>query len=126
MLYYFYGMDNHHALNLPQAVADTLNLPDDLPAVLEQINKDFALQGVQIIAPTTDYLAFLEEIRSLVADMVTNDVTGLAALLYRIDIPERVVNDALLNSEQDSDVLLIKLIAKREYEKVLSRRKWSK
>lgn len=113
-------------MNLPEAVADALTVPDDLPAVLEQINKDFALQGVQILAPATDYLAFLEEIRGVVADMVTNDVTGLAALLYRIDIPERAVNATLLNSEQDSDVLLIKLIAKREYEKVLSRRKWSK
>ncbi len=116
-------MDN--TLNLPQSIIKSLNSADDLLAVMEQINKDFALQGFQLIANPQDHNAFLEEIRGVMSDMISNDVSGLAALLYRIDIPESAVNRALMNSKQDSDVLLVKLIAQREYQKVLSRRMWS-
>jgi len=96
-----------------------------LQLVLQQIQKDFALQGYGFDTPTDQTNLFLTEVRHQLRRLITDDVHGLSAMLYRIDIPENKVRIAISNSDEEAELVLLKLVVERELKKVEWRLKWS-
>jgi len=97
--------------------------PELLTPVIEQISKDFALQGMGLDhSDPTDPVAFFQGLRVVVQQCVDQDFPSLLNILYRIDIPEKRVARALQETDEDAALVLIRLIVERECQKVLLRR----
>ena len=96
-----------------------------LQLVLQQIQKDFALQGYGFDAPINQTDLFLAELKAQLKRLINEDVHGLSAILYRIDIPENKVRTAISNTDEDAELVLLKLVVERELNKVQWRVKWS-
>ncbi len=93
--------------------------------VLQQIKKDFALQGYAIDGQTEDVPAFLTELLNQLRVFVNQDVHGLSNVLYRVDMSENQVAIALSDSDENAENVLLKLIIERELQKVNWRLKWA-
>lgn len=93
--------------------------------VLEQIKKDFALQGYALVSEPYEFSDFYTELLNQLQIFVNQDMHGLSSMLYRIDVSENQVAVALAESNENAEIVLFKLIIDRELKKVRSRLKWS-
>jgi hypothetical protein len=58
-------------------------------------------------------------------ELIHHDFEKLKWILYRIDVSEKKLNEALMNSEQDAATVMADMIIKRQIEKAESRKKHS-
>lgn len=93
---------------------------------IEQIKKDFLNNGLEIRLeggeqPTYDILK--QELARVLDWLFENDSQKLMQLLYRIDLPEQKLNDALSSSREEAvSELIASLIVRREAQKVIIRK----
>jgi len=96
--------------------------PNILKEVVEQTNKDFNEQSLQKVAEGSVLSDVKSSLKLYLLDMNKRS-EDLQQLLYRIDVPEKEVENVI--AIRDLDTLcgeLAELILKRELQKVLIRR----
>ncbi len=114
----------------------TLNIPDAFASqqgigreTILQIKKDFLQNGLEIRlneAEDSDFDKICGEVSALVDWLLTNDRSRFMNLLYRIDIAESLIHQALEDSgEKTVPEKLGTMIVRREAQKVLIRRYFS-
>ena len=59
-----------------------------------------------------------------IEELIHRDFEKLKWILYRIDVSEKKLNDALQNSEADAATVMADLIIQRQIEKAESRKKF--
>ncbi len=94
-----------------------------------QINKDFAFfsSGLQPEGSGTPYDRLFRAMVPVISQWLDRDYNRFIALLYRIDIPEPALKQALaLRSEDPLAHVIADLIIQRELQKVLLRKKYDK
>lgn len=95
--------------------------------VVNQINKDFSENNVSIELNNGNIQeSITSSLRSFLSDLSRSE-TEVQHLLYRIDVPEKYVRQVLAIQNLDEFTFeLAHLILKREIQKVLIRRYYSK
>jgi hypothetical protein len=113
-----------------QQIPEQLNAEQQLARLtIEQIKKDFLTNGLEVQLQTSEQPNY-QEICAALEDVLNwlfeNDSHKLMQLLYRIDLPEAKLNEALGNAmEQAVSETLAALIVKREAQKVIIRQLYS-
>jgi len=97
-----------------------------LQAVVEQINKDFRLQGFDVEFSgegETAYKELTDQLKPVVEYMLENQAEKFWNLIYGIDLNERKVKQVLFGDEENIDAIheLTDMILKRELQKVVIR-----
>ncbi len=113
-------------INVPEAFNQQADLGRE---TIIQLKKDFLRNGLEVQLDETTNPGF-EQICTEVADLVdwllTNDRSRFMNLLYRIDIAEHHIHQALdEQGEQNVPEKLAVMIVRREAQKVLIRRYFS-
>lgn len=113
-----------------QDIPEQLNAQQQLARLtIEQIKKDFLTNGLEVQLQTSTEPNY-NEICTALVDVLDwlfeNDSHKLMQLLYRIDLPEVKLNEALGNAmEQAVSETLAALIVRREAQKVIIRQFYS-
>lgn len=113
-----------------QEIPEQLNAQQQLAHLtIEQIKKDFLTNGLEVHLQTSSAPNY-KEICTALVDVLNwlfeNDSHKLMQLLYRIDLPEAKLNEALGNAvEQAVSETLASLIVRREAQKVIIRQFYS-
>ena len=102
---------------------------DVLKATFEQIQKDLGQYGLEApidIEGDTPFLKIFNNLRPVVEYLIEKDTPKLAQVIYRMDLNESKVAEALDNQSKENPVdALTLLIVEREMMKVVLRRKYS-
>lgn len=101
-----------------------------LQEVVEQINKDFRLQGFEVEFSGKGEEAYQEltaQLKPVIEYMLENLTEKFWNLIYGIDLSESKVRQILFGSDQEIDAIqeLTDLILKRELQKVVIRLHYS-
>ncbi len=105
------------------------NRKDIIEKVVSQINKDLNLDiAIEFTDSKTSYYEeLLAEIKPKLSRIIYEGRGQLEQILYKIDVPERKVKNALDSSvETDPAVIFSQLILERELQKVVFRILYSK
>lgn len=105
------------------------NRKDIIEKVVSQINKDLNLDiAIEFTDSKTSYYEeLLAEIKPKLSRIIYEGRGQLEQILYKIDVPERKVKNALDSSvETDPAVIFSHLILERELQKVVFRILYSK
>jgi len=92
-------------------------------ALLQQLNESGELQ----LRPVVTIEELVAVLAQRVATMIQNEPDLLFQLLYRIDVKESLVQEALANPEfspDDAAKAIARLIIERQWQKIESRRKY--
>lgn len=113
-------------INVPEAFSQQEDLGRE---TILQLKKDFLRNGLEVQLNEAENLGFehiCEEVAGLVDWLLTNDRSRFMNLLYRIDIAEHLIHQAL-NDQGEKTVpeKLASMIVRREAQKVLVRRYFS-
>ena len=87
----------------------------------------FEIDEQQAIASTNEeekFRAFRQVLIQRIEELIHRDFEKLKWILYRIDVSEKKLNDALQNSEADAATVMADLIIQRQIEKAESRKKF--
>lgn len=113
-------------INVPEAFADQSGIGWE---TILQIKKDFLRNGLEVNLAEEEDPSFEKiclEVAELVDWLLTNDRSRFMNLLYRIDIAEHLIHQALEDSgEKTIPEKLGAMIVRREAQKVLVRRYFS-
>jgi len=94
--------------------------------LLQQLMKDFELSGLSFeLKPIITASDLLEKLQQQIKQLIHYNFDAYLQLLYRVDIPEKMMQS---NELQDSDEMAIRttfLILQREWKKVYLRKKYS-
>ena len=116
-------------MNLPD-ISNYLNSLELLNETAQQIIKDFDIEGIEIKFsgnPDNAYDELFGQIEPHILRLLWENTRKLQQLLYRIDIPESKAAKALKGEPgKTPPQLLTELIIKRELQKVVIRRYYSK
>jgi hypothetical protein len=101
-----------------------------LQGVVNQINKDFRLQGFDVEFSgegETAYQELTDQLKPVIEYMLENQTEKFWNLIYGIDLSERKVREILFGKEERVDAIqeLTDLILKRELQKVVIRLHYS-
>ncbi|MCB0755673.1 MAG: hypothetical protein RL266_708 [Bacteroidota bacterium] len=101
-----------------------------LQEVVNQINKDFRLQGFDVEFSgegETAYRELTDQLKPVIEYMLENQTEKFWNLIYGIDLNERKVREILFGKEERIDAIqeLTDLILKRELQKVVIRMHYS-
>lgn len=95
----------------------------------QQVIKDFALFGIELVFtgnPENAYEVLKEQLTPIVDDLQKDKPSVFRALLYRIDVDEKKVNQVIRNSSGTYRAeLLSNLILEKEFMKTLYRKLFS-
>jgi hypothetical protein len=95
----------------------------EVPALLYDLNTAYGLD-----LPETATIGMLETILAArINTLIVDDFNRLVQLLYRIDVDEEKLKKLLReNSTTDAGLLIAGLIIRRQWEKIETRRKFSR
>lgn len=97
-------------MNLPVSLFDSFEIDQRLlPATTDEQEK---------------FRAFRLLLIRRLDELIHHDFEKLKWILYRIDVSEKKLNEALMNSEQDAATVMADMIIKRQIEKAESRKKF--
>lgn len=100
---------------------------DLVPMVWAQVQKDFAMEAIALETSTVNNL---DDIYAILYPEITKHIQGdfnaVMRLLYRIDISELKVKKQMDILPDDTPAALCTLIIKREIQKVILRKQYSK
>lgn len=106
-----------------------LNQTEILEATARQVEKDFGMSGMEIGYSGSGFRVYDElftRILPFIEKLLTQNANGFYALMYRIDISEVQIRNALSKDRtRPAAEVLADLILKRELLKVVMRRKFS-
>lgn len=102
-----------------------MNLKDKSSTALKIINNQ-----LQIVQESSNFLGKEDQFKQLsqyLNDLADNDFNKLLAILYRIDVSEIKVREALANNnaQQSAGEILAKLLIEREIQKIEWRSQYS-
>ncbi len=94
-----------------------------------QLIKDFNVVGFEVTFSGNELVAYDElkhQIEPVLLDLFRKSPSQFQSLLYRIDLEEKYLKDALNNFESiDFSSKLAEIVLQREFQKVLTRRFFS-
>lgn len=94
--------------------------------LMQQLKKDFELSGLSFdLKPMITTSDLLEKLQQQIKQLIHSNFDAYLQLLYRVDIPEKMMQS---NDLQDSDEIARRttfLILQREWKKVYFRKKYS-
>ncbi len=97
-------------MEFPKTIFDSFEIDENvLPATNNEEEKMRAFRALLI---------------SRIDELLHRDFEKLKWILYRIDVSEKKLNEALQNSEADAATVMADLIIKRQIEKAESRKKF--
>ena len=102
--------------------------PQDLKGGLVLFEKDFQLDPNNLKLGTRGSYTYREahdQVLKLVEQLLTKDFNKLIHVLYRIDVAEDKLKEALGESSANPAEVITTLIMKRELQKVVTRKKQS-
>lgn len=108
---------------IPDAIASLATLNShNYRRILQQVEKDFNLCGLQAdwteeTMPDEFWITLVQAIH----DLLETDALTLRALLYRVDVPEEMIEKLYLEKRPTLQEDLTKLLLFREIKKVLGR-----
>ena len=106
---------------LNKTLDTTLN-QDMYLKLIEQIQKDFVMSGIQYDFLDLSPQELMNSLYEIIEELLSKEYATLLNLLYRTDIPE----SSIRNQETDDiQQYLVELIVKREFLKVKMRMKYS-
>jgi len=106
---------------LNKTLDTTLN-QDMYLKLIEQIQKDFVMSGIQYDFLDLSPQELMNSLYEIMEELLSKEYATLLNLLYRMDIPE----SSIRNQETDDiQQYLVELIVKREFLKVKMRMKYS-
>lgn len=91
----------------------------------EQVIKDFALFGVEIIFTgnlINAYDELFEQLNESLVVLLNSDYSKLLSLLYHIDINEKDLNNRLASMSEEPSEIITEMILERELKKVIIRK----
>ena len=94
---------------------------------LKQLLDSFELDEQQLPASKNEeekFRAFRALFVQRIEELIQRDFEKLKWILYRIDVSEKKLSDALQNSEADAATVMADLIIQRQMEKAESRKKF--
>ncbi len=93
----------------------------------QQLAKDlFVLEQDQnTFQNCEDFPGIYRSLSRLIKKHIVSGASGLMNFLYRVDVNEDLIKEALSAHNKNADELLAELIIKRELEKILLREKFS-
>jgi hypothetical protein len=99
----------------------------DLKTGIALIRKDFNLEASELSFEETTLSAdiLLDRLDKLVAYLLEKDFSRLLQILYRIDIPEEKLRQALASNKGEPSTMIARLILERELQKVETRKRYS-
>lgn len=101
---------------------------DDLISSLTLFEKDFQLDKSYLNLETQEHMAYDQAfllIMRVVEDLLTKDFNRLINVLYRIDVSEEKLKEALALSNDNPASVITKMILDRQLKKVETRKKYS-
>ena len=100
----------------------------DLIQSLSLFEKDFQLEKSYLELESREDMAYDQAfllIMRVVEDLMAKDFNRLINILYRIDVPEEKLKEALALSNDNPASVITKMILERELQKVATRKKYS-
>ena len=95
----------------------------EAPALLYDLRTSYGLDLPPVV--TIDELTGL--LANRINEMINRDFSALVQLLYRIDVSESKLRQLLQeNATSDAGRIIAQLILERQWQKILSRRKYSR
>ncbi|MGB0884936.1 MAG: hypothetical protein ACPGR5_00775 [Chitinophagales bacterium] len=92
--------------------------------ILAQISKSFELKD-ELIAKVDNEEKLIHLLSLYIQELINTDFEHLLYLLYKIDVGEKKVKEAIMNSKpEEAHIIIAKMILKREKEKVETRKKY--
>lgn len=93
--------------------------------IIQQINKSFELRDDLLVK--VDNEEKLVHLLSLyIQELINSEFEHLLYLLYKIDVGEKKVKEAILNSKpEEAHQVIAKMILEREKQKVATRKKYN-
>ncbi len=100
---------------------------DDLQSSTELIIRDFRLEpeALTVRDGEASYSALIERLVKVVDHLISTDFNKLLNILYRIDVSEEKLKDALSNNTENTSEIIAQMIFERELQKVETRKKYS-
>ena len=101
---------------------------EDIQSSLSLIEKDFKLDESYFSLSTKESISYDEAflmIMRVVEDLLTNDFNGLLNALYRIDVSEQKLKEALAEGTDNPASIITQMIIERELQKVETRKRYS-
>lgn len=94
----------------------------------KQLSDSFEID--ETLLPTTSneeekFHAFRQLLIQRIEELIQRDFEKLKWILYRIDVSEKKLSEALKNSEADAATIMADMIIQRQIEKAESRKKFS-
>ncbi len=111
---------NNELITLPTELTPD-KYPVFLRAVVEQLQKDFHPYAVLDIQSAHDLSLpwIATQIHYMLTTAIAKDQHALGTIIYRVDIAERTMRQAMMNASSDERLnILTQLILKREVQKV--------
>jgi hypothetical protein len=96
---------------------------------VNQINKDFNLDGFELKLSEIEQNTFDDltiQLIPIINQLYKKDKTAFNNLLYRVDIPEKDFRKLLNENQNNFSENLAEMIIRREFQKVLMKRFFSK
>lgn len=111
-------------------VAPYQNRIDLLRETAQQITKDFGMQGMKITFsgdPENAYVELFSQVVPFIEKMQNEHFGNFYNLMYRIDISEDQIKQAVnAAADRSFSEIVADLILKRELQKVITRKRFSK
>ena len=105
-----------------------MNNNKDLVRGLMLFEKDFQLDKSYLNLEKNQHITYEEaflRIMRVVEDLLAKDFKHLINVLYRIDVSEEKLKEALAESTDNPASIITKMIIERELQKVATRKKYS-
>jgi len=109
-----------------EKVNDSIEENSFLNETVEQLEKDFLMEGVNfdVPKPVLSYSSLFNFTLHLVDDLNEKDSQKILNLLYRIDLSEEIVKDEMQQTDLSFTKMISEMIVKRELYKVIIRKKF--
>jgi len=98
----------------------------DLIAGSTLIIKDLQLEPDSLlIEDELNYEALIHRLSQVLDHLISKDFNQLLNVLYRIDVSEEKLKEALATKPENTSTIIAKMILERELQKVATRKKYS-
>jgi hypothetical protein len=92
---------------------------------MEELESKIISQLTQSLEIDLPVKKSLSELKDILADrinyLINNDFEKLIRLLYRIDIPEKILKENLKNQKENAGAIIAEMIVERQLQKIKTR-----
>jgi len=110
---------------IPIEFLSTISNQDLYIKLIEQLNKDFQMAGIDVsFSEKSQPIELIGSIQKTIVNLMSHQFTDYLNLLYRIDIPEQDLKNTTTIDIETLSKQVAFLILKREWQKVYIRNKF--